>query len=102
MMRHRIWSQITVAWGWEDGRPSQRQALAKLKAAKASMEKKTEKKKWTVKSFSGSSPTTKKTSKDVKDSVKDSVKSQGTLEALPPGNFPALYLTIADHFQWDA
>lgn len=89
--------QITVTWGWVDGRPSvrQRELKKKEKAAKEVLTKKQQKKKWGTK-LPGLIDTKMAVAK------KQDMKKHLEVEPIPPGNWPSLHLLIADHFQWDA
>lgn len=125
LLRHRIWVQLTATWGWEDTRPCvQRkkaaEATAISKAAKTATKKGT--KTWaTVQTGRGSDHSkrtvTGKTVGAEKQKTQNQKHALGAADAtmqtpgnslkveeepLPPGQYPAVYLTCVDHFQWDA
>lgn len=93
--------QITATWGWEDARPFVQKMIAKKLAAKATELKQPVKKVWSIRGFSAPQ-TTQAVAKPGSPTPKhQSTAKEPPLPPIPPGQYPEIWLTIADHFQWD-
>lgn len=94
LLRHRIWLQMTMTWGWEEGRERIRKMEQRPKAVEPV------RKKWVIRL-----PPGVKQSKQIAIKKEEKKTSSSTTKDevnIPPGKWPSLHLSICDHFSWDS